>query len=204
MSYYIQPKQNERAFLAGMTGSGKTTLAYELLKVKDYVVVHDAKGMLTWKGYERCIKLNDAMHSDSPKIIYAPDHFELDNEEKINEFFTWVYKRKNTTLYIDEVYAVTKRAEIPHYFLACLTRGREMGISTYCSSQRPKNIPQFILSESENYYVFRLLLLNDRKRITEILPIADEQLTTLKQYQFYYGTSTGEIRGPMRLDLSHR
>lgn len=202
MTIYIAPGLTDRANLVGMTGSGKTYLAEELLKSRPYVVVHDSKGRINWRGYTRyttlagVVKAGDAGET---RIIYAPDHNELVDAQKIAAFFQWIFYRQNTTVYVDEVYAVCDGNQIPHYYHACLTRGREIGISVFSSTQRPKQIPQAILSESEHYYIFRLQLPQDRLKIREIVPISESQLLSLKKFQFYYCTADGDNIGPLRL-----
>lgn len=184
-----------------MTGSGKTTLARTLLLSRPFVVVYDAKGLLAWPGFQRFTVLQQLAESRHSKLIYAPNHRELQDEATKEKFFEWVYNRQNTTLYVDEVYAVTSRGYIPHYYHACLTRGREMGISVFSSTQRPMLIPQVILSESEHYYVFRLQLPQDKKRIREIVNLESSQIENLPKYLFYYGSSDGEIVGPLKLRI---
>ncbi len=195
----IIPSLSERACIIGMTGSGKTTLAKHILATRPFVAIYDAKGMINWPGYHRVTSLHEAMKSKADKILYAPNHRELRDLAVINHFFFWIYERRNTTVYIDEVYAVTNRGEIPDFYHAILTRGREMQISCISSTQRPKLIPQAVLSESECFYVFRLLLPQDRQKIKDILPISQEKLTKLKKHEFYFGTSDGGIIGPLML-----
>jgi len=137
----------------------------------------------------------------TPKIIYAPRHSELINFDVINRFFQWLYLRENTTVYVDEVYSVCHRGEIPTFYHALLTRGRELNLSTFSSTQRPKQIPAVVLSESEHYYVFQLMLPQDRQRIREMLPVTDEQLRGLRGHQFFYATADGAMMGPATLQV---
>ncbi len=193
------PSLTDRACIIGMTGSGKTTLAKAILQTRPYVVIHDAKGLIQIDGFARYTNLLQCQQSKYAKIIYAPNHKELRDSIIIESFFHWIYDRQNTTLYVDEVYSVTNRGEIPDYYHAILTRGREMNISCISSTQRPKLIPQSILSESDLYYVFRLLLPQDRQKIRDILPLSNEKLTALKRHEFFFGSADGVIMGPLKL-----
>lgn len=200
----IAPRLTDRAVLIGQTGSGKTTLARALLAPRLHVAVYDAKGLLAWPGYERFTDLRHAIESKAQRIIYAPNADQLRDLYYAESFFRWIFMRKNTTLYIDEVYSVTERDNIPDSLHACLTRGRELGISTFCSTQRPKLIPQIVLSESEHYYIFRLLLPQDRMKIRQVIGLDDDALSTLGKYEFYYANNEGETLGPLRLRLTER
>jgi hypothetical protein len=204
----ISPKLTERAVFIGKTGCGKTTLARYMLNHWPFVVVLDIKDRLFWKGYKRVTSFQELINSKEPKLIYAPKHEELIDKESgelsayIHDFFKWIYNRQNTVVYIDEVYGVTIGNKLPYYYHACLTRGRELNIMVFSATQRPKDIPQVILSESDNYYVFRLLLPQDRAKVKSILPFSEERLMALGEHQFLYGRADGIMsETPLRLNL---
>lgn len=204
MTRNIVPSYTERAVIVGKTGSGKTTLARALLQSRPFVVIYDAKGLLRWPDYVRYVTLEECIASKLHRMIYAPRHEELADIDPtyVNRFFQWVYLRANTTLYVDEVYSVCNRGEIPRYYHACLTRGREFNISTFSSTQRPKQIPAVVLSESEHYYVFQLILPQDRQRVREIIPVTDNELRNLGDHKFLYSKADGSTIGPLRIRLT--
>ncbi len=204
----IVPGRTDRAIVIGMTGSGKTTLVKQLLAKREYVVIHDAKGNISIPGYIRVTTLAECVEvgRKAAKIIYAPTHEELDLTRpeafvKMDNFFRWLYERKNTTIYVDEVYSVVKGRIIPHYYHALLTRGRELNLSVISSTQRPKDIPQVVMSEAEHYYVFKLRLPQDKQKVKEILGLNTEQIQALNKREFYYGNAEGDIIGPLKLKL---
>jgi hypothetical protein len=200
----ILPGRTDRAVLVGMTGSGKTTLAEQMLKFSRFVAVYDAKGLLRWDGYERYRSLKGVTDSNAEKIIYSPSFIELRDFDFIDAFFAWVYQRGNCTAYIDEVYSVTKGPNLPLHYHACLTRGREKGVELLSATQRPMSIPNVILSESEHYYIFRLSMPNDRKKIEQTVALSEERIQALKKREFFYA-SAEDIdlgpQGPLILDL---
>lgn len=195
------PKIGDRAVLVGQTGCGKTTLAEYLLSSRRFVVALDGKGMLNWQGYQRLTTLKNVVKSKQDRIIYAPNHAELRDSETMEAFFKWVYDRTNTTAYIDETYSVTNGDDIGHYYQACLTRGRERGISVFSSTQRPMSIPQEILSESEHFFIFTLSLPQDRKKIREIVPLSDDSIRGLHKREFFYATSDGSLSNKLTLSI---
>lgn len=210
----------QRLFIAGMTGCGKTTLARELLRGRKHVVVYDWKGNIHWPGYRRYTTLKECVRAGNAgkitKIIYAPNKAELRDPEMHEAFFRWVYERGNCTLYIDEVSSVTTNNDIPDGYKDCLVRGREQGVETVSSSQRPTGIPQWILSEAERFYVFRLQMAQDREKIAETISLVnDEKMTPMarrregdarlkklpKRYFYFYVLGDDAPAGPLKVTL---
>jgi hypothetical protein len=193
------PEPNTRTVLVGATGSGKTTVARSLLQFYPYVIVYDVKGQMKpadWQGFLFVNTFSDLTKAASKqnngefvfkKIVFQPVFTELPDEKNLapaDKFFRFIYERLNTVVYVDEVYGVTAARMIPQYLKAILTRGRERGITAFLATQRPAEIPQFILSESENFFVFRLQLPQDKERIERIKGIPVELIESLDKYEF--------------------
>lgn len=200
--FELMPGLTDRAVFCGQTGSGKTRAAEELLKWRKHVVVYDTKGLLRWEGFHRVTTLAELVENQKmPKLIYAPIAAELGNDDAIEAFFRFCYLRGNCTVYVDEVYGVAMGASLPDSYHALLTRGRELGLSTWSSTQRPKDVPQAIFSESEHFYVFRLQLPQDRRRIREVVSLSEEALQGLAKHRFYYARPDIEPVGSYKLKL---
>jgi len=197
--------KNDRGVLIGATGSGKTFLGRYLVEdaEKPYSVVYDAKisdSIGEW-DHKIITDFDELVESEERRIIYRPNYIEAVNPIEQDAFFEWVYLRKNTRLFVDEAYAVTGGTNPSFHFQACLARGRERGISTLVATQRPHRIPLVTLSEAEHYWIFRLTLLNDRRRVEEITGITAEEQLDLKNHEFFY-YSAFEGRYPRRLKIS--
>ena len=167
-------KRSEHVFIAGGTGSGKTFLASHYLSKYKNVIVLDTKGMFDNWDYmcdnELTVieKLADIEKVKTSKIIYRPIFQEL-TEEYYNLFFSWVYRRKNTIVLIDEAMQISPNPHIlPEWLRGCLQRGRQKNISIWALTQRPKSISPLFLSESTHIFTFRLNLEQDRRKVVDV------------------------------------
>lgn len=217
----IRLKFGGRASLIGMTGTGKSTLARELIKPFSNAHVFDEKGNLftldKWSelGFSLAnsideykqlaneqIEKNGKIFFKYPKLIYVPAIFELENIDIYNDFFQFVYLRENTLCYVDEVYSIIPRGRsIPSYFKAILTRGRQKGITGLFAMQRPFDIPKVVLTETEKKYIFRLQDFDDRKRVYQYSGFSVETIGNLPDYHFLFSDLKGNIDKPLKLNL---
>lgn len=185
------PSSTSRAVFVGKTGCGKTTLAKGILPLYKNVIVLDNKGMMKesdWKGFTVFKDFDSLIKADDktcPKRIFQPDIFNQ-SLELFDSFFKWIYHRQNTVVYIDEVYSICESSrQIPFYYKGILTRGRERGIACFSATQRPMDIPNVILSESEFYFVFQLRLDADREKVEKITGIRREYQAELEDFEFF-------------------
>ena len=215
--------QNDRAILIGATGCGKTLLARFLVEdsAKPFSVVYDAKGLISspalqkpqdrWVGHKVYTNFDDLIEaqqerlSEEPRVIYRPPIEEERDYRAQDEFFNWIYDRWHTRLYVDEAYSILGGTNPSQYLQACLSRGRERGISTVISTQRPARIPIITMSESEHIFVFRLNAATDRARAAELIDVDAYEFhpVNLKDFQFYYfNARVGQASGKLTLDIS--
>lgn len=195
------PDYNSRAVFVGKTGTGKTTLAERICANFENVVVLDSKAELTWSGYEICDNLQAVSRAKNTRVIWQPNPHEQ-NEETYDAFFKFIYDRKNTVVYIDEVYAICKNSQtMPFWYRAVLTRGRSRGIGTFNSTQAPVYVPHWILSQSEHYFVFKMKLGTDREKVESITGIARDDLDALQNHEFYYASDSSFVDRKLRLKL---
>ena len=84
-----------------------------------------------------------------------------------------------------------------------MVRGRELGVEVWNGTQRPKDIPQIALSESEHFYTFRLNLPQDRERIEAVTAIPREDIAALQKMLFYYSRQDGGVFGPLKVSIQN-
>lgn len=158
-------KPSDRVAFVGKTGSGKTYLAKGLLSSVQRLIVLDAKGTLgDWvpnfdNDLEKKLMNGEMVRARIP----APIGGDWDD-------ILWkCYEAGNVTIYIDEVYGISEGSKPSDALRAVITRGRELGIGVWSSTQRPSWIPLIILSECEWVFTFQLRLMEDKRRMASII-----------------------------------
>jgi hypothetical protein len=164
-------------------------------------LVFDWKGLIRWPGYKRFTKLDQLIRANKQHSIYAPGIAEFRSVDHHETFFRYAFTKGQCQIYVDEVYSVTSNDDIPEWYHACLTRGREKGISVYSSSQRPMRIPQVIMSEAEHSYIFFLKMSQDRKKVESMTGLDADKISTLAKRYFYYTSDSGDTSGPHTLKI---
>lgn len=184
----ISLASNERVFICGKTGSGKTFLARYLTRKIKRLVVLDGKGTLggaDW-GLEDWNENNDVRDPQAAFRLRAVPGLKSDLTDYWDSVLETCMRAGNITIYIDELYAVCppNKAASPTLF-ACYTRGREFGLGMWASTQRPVWIPLVAMSEAEHFFMFRLQLWEDKQRLAAFM--GDEVLNPIRdEHGFFY------------------
>ncbi len=204
MRNVVLPSHNHRAVFVGKTGCGKTTLAEKVCAQFTNVCVLDSKGDLEWQGYKIFTDLNEVINApkEITRIVWRPNPHEQ-NEQTYDKYFKWIYDRKNTVCYVDEVLAICKNSQdMPFWFRGILTRGRSRGIGSFNSTQAPVYVPHWILSQSEHYFVFRMKLPTDREKVEKITGIPRVMLNEIPNHEFYYANDSEYFPRKLKLRLN--
>lgn len=186
-------KSNERVCVCGKTGSGKSHLVRQLLSCFNRVIFFDPKREnFDLKG-DVVYNLDDVKEKiKQPNffIIYAPLSL---NDAEFDEFCKLVYYEGNLTLILDEVISLGSH-KVNEWHNRLIRLGRSRGIGIWHLIQRPSFVSNYILSESEHFFLFKLQTEQDRKKIKGIIGDCAELLNDLPQYHFVYYNHLEEAR----------
>jgi DNA helicase HerA-like ATPase len=187
----LAPTPSERGIIIGTTGSGKTTLATQLLRLYSRTVAIDPKQTLGAGGERRGAHLPGYELAATPRdlerlarrkehIQYRPDlkHQNPDDWERI---YDWIYRRGSTFVYTDEIFDIHHWSRPPNSFRRCITSGRELGIGMLHATQRPRGIDRRIITEAERFYVFHLRDPDDQRFLRSRIGIG-----RLPSFGFWY------------------
>lgn len=189
----IQILPNERVFLAGKTGSGKTYKAREMLLKDKRLIVFDTKDNLSLPDNP---KKDWHLEEYNPGSLMAKTfRLHVTDMERADEICHYALQTKNLRIYIDEAYSVWEGAwntPAVKNIRKCLTQGRESGIGMWISCQRPADIPVVVMSECEKFFVFRLQNFDDRQKLAKNVHPALEQMTKDKHGYWFYSSDETE------------
>ena len=194
----IQIRNSDRVLFVGMTGTGKTTLVKHFLADMNRCIIIDPKHTFRLEGF----KLNKAIRFPSMwqrdfQMLIRPRR---DDDERLADFLIEGFKKKNVTIYCDELAVMEERfPESISMLREIALTGREKHVSLWNATQRPRGIPTLFKTECEVFFNFRLQDDDDRKHMSGY--IGSEAREKIPHHTFWY--YRGELDAPrlMSLDL---
>lgn len=207
---YLRP--DERAFYCGKTGSGKSFLAKQHLKEFERkhwrIVIVDKEGM--WMGKRPDWERSGPGTVDKPRLVnrfdpklacqlYIPSTPAYD-DAGLEALCNAVLAQGDTIFYCDELIGVADTHHQNAGFLALWAQGRKHNVSARAASQRPARIPEHVMSQSENWFVFRLANRMDRKRVADYTdsPQIEGEAIPSRNYWYYHAETmdTAQLMRP--------
>lgn len=224
----ILPEKGQRTLTAGATGSGKTyfnvwamlhephapMLIFDTKDEEKFPTLPKARVVTTWDGPEGVIETTDDETVDY--IVFRPAVAELAEPDKLDAYLHRAYELAGSggplagvPIYIDEIYSFHKNGRAGPGLVALLTRGRSRGLTTLMSTQRPSFLSRFAITESQRFYIFRLVDRRDRQILGNVIPNFDDDYQAadesgaLKDNMFFYykiGDRKAQLMKPVVLD----
>lgn len=185
---------DSRGIITGASGSGKSYLAKSILVNCDNPVIIDSKWDFEPYSDATIYHTPDAfirswLSVTEGAILYRPDPI-FDDVDDYDAVFREIFNaaregRRRSVTYVDEVTLVAPSPQkYPRFLKALCNQGRSLGAGLLTVTQRPVNIPQFLVSESLYCWLFRLNLQDDLLRMASIM--GNEVLKTLDRYAFWF------------------
>ena len=191
-------QSNQRIFVTGKTGSGKTVFVTHVLwpqytrrvfwdiKLEQSILLSQATLCKTPN------ELSSALKRGYNSILYQPENTDPDD---FNAVCKIIYDQGNFTLIVDEVTAVSSPSQMEKWHKDILMRGRSRGVGIINITQRPRACHNTILSEAEHAFVFRLKLETDVDKLKHILTKDYlDMLPTLPYYACVYSNEQEVIK----------
>lgn len=185
----IEIFDDQRGFITGKTGSGKTFFARYITRTLPRLVVFDPKFTLGDWGLEEWNRDTRKALLEGEDLQVRVTWTERGESADFWETVMWdVLDAGNCLVYIDEFYSLTPRQNwIPEPLQKIYTQGRELGVGAIGVAQRPRFIPQFVITECEWFIRFRLQKKDDRVYMAEFM--GDEVIPRIPAsdpHGFYY------------------
>jgi DNA helicase HerA-like ATPase len=197
--------------ILGRTGSGKTTLARMLVGSYRTLVAIDPKHRLELPGTVTVYgsaEFRNTWPQRGRRVILRPsleDDGELWND--VDETLARVFRYQRTAVLIDESVDIATKTRIVPAYRRIIRLGRERMIPVYSCSQRPVDLHNDVLSQSEHLFVFDLPLRGDREKAAgiagdELLIRADERVGAEHGFAYAGPSTKGRVLWSPPLILS--
>lgn len=200
-------QQGEHATLIAPTGEGKTTLARQLLPLRQHVMVlatkqrdkvlaefrqDDYRPMREPQAWAERVIIRPPFPRDPDKLFAA-------HRDVFRRALVTAYREHGWTVYADEVRYLAGKLRLQDELELLWLQGRSLGVTVVASTQRPRHIPLEAYDQATHLFLWRDTDRSNVERIAEIGGAVDRgeimrRVPQLPRYQFLYvNTRTGTV-----------
>lgn len=213
---------SKRKVFIGKTGSGKTFLAKTMMQLVSNttqwpIIIIDSPDHYWYKqadpprsgpGTVDAPRLiTDGRLHDMQKIkvqIYQPG-IPGYKDAALLSLLRQVYDRRNCLIYFDEIVGIVDPSHFPEEFMTLWAQGRKINIAAWAAMQRPMHVPEMVMSQAEDWYVFRTPGITDRQKIAGYLntPAIAKRMIPPRQF-WYFGADSDEAHLMREISVTYR
>lgn len=205
----------EHFAIVGITGSGKTHMAKDLLEylrrqyphAKRYVLDSTEDGMdgivgrMDYYGN----KIPDLVRNSAHTQIWTPD---TDVPANYNSWFEKIlYAREPAIVFVDEIASLTngKSGDVPDGFIKLLKQGRKHDITVISLTQEIARVPLTMFRQMKHFILFRINNETyDLARARSYLNVSKEdQRHPVGKYGFFYRRTDGDYSPKEFMHVQH-
>jgi len=158
-------KQGEHVTVIGPTGSGKTLVCEQLVRVRSHVVVTGVKHAdsslegLMKAEWVRVNKWKDR-HRSSRRVVLWPKESNIQRVQGVHrkvfsDLLADVYKRGSWCIWTDELRYMTDIIGLKKEYVLMYIAARSNRISLVSAAQRPSHVPLEAYSQAQHLILFR-------------------------------------------------
>lgn len=201
-------RQGEHVTLLGPTGTGKTTLAVQLLHRRRYVVAIGTKPrdrtfnhLIRHEGFRRVAELPREPKPAGERVIVWPRQLTLDRAAKeqiadrVRHTLDRAYSAGGWCVFMDEMAYGAETLKLAPEMRDLWQQGRAVDVSFVGGSQRPRHIPVDAYSAATHLFLWHTNDAYDLRRLSELNADTDTVKRVVrnlpKHHVLYLSTRTG-------------
>lgn len=171
------PGITHRTGIFGRTGTGKTRLGAWLLSMSPFdqipycVIDYKLEQLFSQVDRIKEIGLTEKLPKQPGVYIIRPTSHD---DDAVEAWLDDVYNHEDFGLYVDEGYGINRYSKAMR---AILTQGRSKHLPVTWLSQRPTQIPPYVVSEADFVAAFPLTLPQDVAKLSEIMGRSEAEIS---------------------------